>query len=74
MVRLTDHLSMTIAVDWDVKPQTKQTNKTDAYPTHEINRSYRSASVLLKLFNNLRKRNKKQGCVKYFISFSQQVL
>ena len=31
MVRLTDHLNMTIAVDsndWDVKPQTKQ-NKTN---------------------------------------------
>ena len=25
MVRLTDHLEMTIAVDWDVKLQTKQT-------------------------------------------------
>ena len=25
MVRLTDHLDMTIAVDWDIKPQTKQT-------------------------------------------------
>ena len=24
MVRLTNHLDMTIAVDWDVKPQTKQ--------------------------------------------------
>ena len=24
MVRLTDHLNMTIVVDWDVKPQTKQ--------------------------------------------------
>ena len=24
MVRLTDLLDMTIAVDWDVKPQTKQ--------------------------------------------------
>ena len=24
MVRLTDHLKMTIAVDWDVKLQTKQ--------------------------------------------------
>ena len=24
VVRLTDHLDMTIAVDWDVKPQTKQ--------------------------------------------------
>ena len=23
-VRLTEHLDMTIAVDWDVKPQTKQ--------------------------------------------------
>ena len=26
MVRLTDCLDMTIAVDWDMKPQTKQTN------------------------------------------------
>ena len=25
VVRSTDHLNMTIAVDWDVKPQTKQT-------------------------------------------------
>ena len=24
MVRLTDHLNMTIAVDWDVKPQIKE--------------------------------------------------
>ena len=24
MVRLTDHLNMTIAVDWDVRPHTKQ--------------------------------------------------
>ena len=24
MVKLTDHLHMTIAVDWDVKPPTKQ--------------------------------------------------
>ena len=23
VVRLTDHLNMTIAVDWDIKPQTK---------------------------------------------------
>ena len=27
MVRLTDRLDMTIVVDWDVKPQVKQTNK-----------------------------------------------
>ena len=27
VVRLTDHLDMTIAVDWGIKPQTKQTNK-----------------------------------------------
>ena len=26
-VRLTDHLNMTMFVDWDVKPQTKQTKK-----------------------------------------------
>ena len=26
MVKLTDRLDTTIAVDWDVKPQTKQTN------------------------------------------------
>ena len=26
MVRLTDGLDMTIAVNWDVKPQTEQTN------------------------------------------------
>ena len=30
MVRLTDHLNMTIAFDWNFKPQTKQTNKTVA--------------------------------------------
>ena len=29
MVRLTDHLDMTIAVDWDTKPQTKQKVKTN---------------------------------------------
>ena len=29
MVRLTDSLDMTIVVDWDVKPQAKQTNKTN---------------------------------------------
>ena len=28
MVRLTDCLDMTIVVDWDVKPQMKQTNIT----------------------------------------------
>ena len=28
MARLTDHLNMTIAVDRDVKPQTKQTKPT----------------------------------------------
>ena len=27
VVRLTDHLEMTIAVDWDIKLQTKKTNK-----------------------------------------------
>ena len=27
MVGLTDHLNMTIVVDWDVKPQIKQTKK-----------------------------------------------
>ena len=27
MVRLTDGIDITIAVDWDVKPQAKQTNK-----------------------------------------------
>ena len=27
MIRLTDRLDMTIAVDWDEKPLTKQTNK-----------------------------------------------
>ena len=27
MVRLTDHLHMTIVVDWDVKPKNKQTKK-----------------------------------------------
>ena len=29
MVRLTDHLGMTIAVDWDVKQQTKQKKMLD---------------------------------------------
>ena len=28
MIRLTDHLDITIAVDWDIKPQTKQTKNT----------------------------------------------
>ena len=28
MIRLTDHLDMTIAVDLDIKPQTKQTKNT----------------------------------------------
>ena len=27
MVRCTDHLNMTIAVDWDVKPHIKKTSK-----------------------------------------------
>ena len=27
MVRLSDRLNMTIVVDWDVKPQIKQTNE-----------------------------------------------
>ena len=27
-VRLTDHLNMTIVVDWDVKPQNKQNEQT----------------------------------------------
>ena len=27
VVRLTDRLDMTIVVDWDIKPQIKQTNK-----------------------------------------------
>ena len=27
VVRLTDHLDMTVVVDWDVKPQIRQTNK-----------------------------------------------
>ena len=31
MVRLTDRLDMTIAVDWDVKPQTKQINQENRY-------------------------------------------
>ena len=30
MVWLTDHLAMTIAVNWDVKPQTKQKNILDS--------------------------------------------
>ena len=31
MVMLTDHLGMTIAVDWDIKPQAKQTNNILVY-------------------------------------------
>ena len=31
VVRLTDHLYMIIAVDWDIKPQTKQ-NKNSCHP------------------------------------------
>ena len=27
VVRLTDHLNMIIAVEWDIKPQTNQTSK-----------------------------------------------
>ena len=33
MVRLTDHLDMTIAADWDVKPQTKQ--KSEVKISHQ---------------------------------------
>ena len=29
MIRLTDCLDMFIVVDWDIKPQNKQTNKTN---------------------------------------------
>ena len=37
MARLTDHLDMNIAVDWDVKYQTKQTNfHTDISQTFDI--------------------------------------
>ena len=33
VVRLTDRLDMTIAVDWDVKPQTEQTKqKLETWP------------------------------------------
>ena len=31
MVRLTDYLDMTIAVDWDVKQQTKPTELSKGY-------------------------------------------
>ena len=31
MVRSTDHLNMTISVDWDVKTKTKQTNYSLKY-------------------------------------------
>ena len=31
VVRLTDQLNMTIAVDWDIKPQTNQTNKRTTF-------------------------------------------
>ena len=49
MVRLTDRLDMTIAVDWDVKPHTKQTlnklgssllTKTINWPISLIQGSY----------------------------------
>ena len=29
VIRLTDHLNMTVIVDWDVKPQNKTTTKTE---------------------------------------------
>ena len=32
MVRLTDHLDMTIVIDWVVKPQNKQTNSVVLLP------------------------------------------
>ena len=35
MVRLTDNLTMTIAVDWNVKPQTKQ-KKTFVEIVHSL--------------------------------------
>ena len=34
MVRLTDHLDMTMAVDWDIKPQTKQAFRC-IYPAYK---------------------------------------
>ena len=36
MVRLTDHLDMTIAVDWDIKQQTKQ-NGIPLYDLKAVN-------------------------------------
>ena len=36
MVRLTDHLDITMAVDWVVKAQTKQTKQTNKKAIHFI--------------------------------------
>ena len=35
VVRLTNHLDMTIAVDWDIKPQTKQIKPDIAFSAHK---------------------------------------
>ena len=45
VARLTDHLYMNIAVDWDVKPQTKQTKKS-VYYSHLMTLAVTSRSKL----------------------------
>ena len=35
VVRLTNHLNMTIAVDWDIKPQTEQIKRDIAFSAHK---------------------------------------
>ena len=46
MVRLTDHLDMTIVLDWDVKPQNKQTRLTLILPNYENRNSARNCPLL----------------------------
>ena len=46
MVRLIDRLNMTIAVDWDVKPQTKQNIKTNRMK--EIKNGYKQHKIFTK--------------------------
>ena len=48
MVRLTDRLDMTIFVDWDVKPQIKQTNKLIKRAVSVVNSLLSSLSVIQK--------------------------
>ena len=44
MVRLTDRLNMSLAVDWDVKPQTNQTNNVN-WMGKEVRLFYDSNSI-----------------------------